>query len=243
MKIIPKNKHILYTTIFFLSIILLPGCFSDNKPSLLDQETQQNLTPKQVLDNLIAGNKRFLANAPLHRADLQMKGAKASKMGQFPKAVILACMDSRSIPEIVFDQSVGDIFTLRVAGNIVNKAMLGSIEYGTKYAGAKLIVVMGHTQCGAVEAACKGIREGNLPSIIDVITPAVTKIASYEKKDCSNTTFVTQIARQNVHNMMQMITKESPVIAQLVANKKVAIVGAMHDLASGVVTFDFTESN
>jgi len=237
---IQKSKFVVCIKIFFLSIILMiTGCFPD-KSSLRNQETQQNLSPQQVLENLIAGNKRFLSNTPLHRGDLQIKSAQASKLGQFPKAVVLACMDSRSIPEIIFDLSVGDIFTLRVAGNIVNKEMVGSIEYATKYAGAKLIVVMGHMQCGAVEAACKGIKDGNLSYIIDAITPAVNDIASQSAKDCDDTSFVTKIAWQNVRNMIQLILQESPVIAEMVARKEIAIVGAMHDLALGVVNFDFT---
>ena len=235
-----KFSLLLRTSLLFI-ILVMPGCTPD-KSTLLDHETQQNMSPDQVLHNLIAGNKRFISNTPLHRSNLQIKGAKASEVGQFPKAVILACMDSRSIPEIIFDVSVGDIFTLRVAGNIVTEAMIGSMEYGTKYAGAKLIVVLGHTQCGAVQAACKGVKAGNLPYVINPIVPAVDTIASRStSKNCDEDSFVTQIALQNVHNMMQLIIQKSPVIKELIASKEVAIVGALHDLASGVVKFEFTE--
>ena len=242
MKPIQKNKLVVCIQAFFIvTILLVTGCSTDT-PSQ-NQEPVQNLSPKQVLDDLIAGNKRFLSNSPLHRNDLQIKGAEAAKLGQSPKIVILACMDSRSIPEIVFDQSVGDIFTLRVAGNIVNKAMVGSIEYATKYAGAKLIVVLGHTKCGAVEAACQGIRDGNLSAIIDVIEPAVQDVSSQSEKNCDDNAFVTKLARQNVYNMMQLILKESPVVADMIARKELAIVGGMHDLRSGVVNFDFIDQS
>ena len=137
-------------------------------------------------------------------------------------------MDSRSIPEIVFDQSIGDIFALRIAGNIVNKEILASMEYGTKYAGAKLIVIMGHTQCGAVEAVHKGVRGGSLSPIIDII-----RVAQEQKPESS----IDNLALRNVDNMVQRVVEESAVIREMVANKEVVLVGALYDLESGVVKF------
>ena len=166
---------------------------------------------------------------------------QASKQGQFPKAVILACMDSRSVPEIIFDQSIADIFTLRVAGNVINDEMLASFEYATKHAGAKLIVIMGHTQCGAIQAVCEGGLSGNLESLAHAIEPAVDMIkkqTSDEPIDCRNTNTTTIIAMQNVRNMKSRIVDESKVIKKLISEGEIKIVGALHNLETGVVTFE-----
>jgi carbonic anhydrase len=224
------------------SVVIITGCVSE-KLGLFDKEKQQEMTPAQVLQDLIAGNERFRSDVPLKRDSLQAMSAQASKIGQFPKAVILSCMDSRSIPELVFDQSIADILTLRVAGNVVNKDMLASMEYATKYLGAKLIVIMGHTHCGALKAACKDVQGGNLSYVLDAIQPAVNGIEHTSKQErvCDDASVITDIALQNVVNMMQLVVQESTIIRDMIARKEIAIVGALHDLESGIVSFKFSK--
>lgn len=236
------NAKISYGILFLIAvgIAIYAGSFYFKKsPRIFDEEQQQNMSPKQVLQDLIDGNKRFYTNKPLKRKSLMIKSQQASEWGQFPKAVILACMDSRSIPELTFDQTIADIFTLRVAGNVVNQEILASLEYATKHSGAKVIVVMGHTQCGAIKAVCAGGLSDNLVSLERAIEPAVATIRKEnEQFNCSDSETITAIAWQNVRNMMQAVLKGSPVIKELVAQGSVKLVGALHDLESGVVTFE-----
>jgi carbonic anhydrase len=195
-------------------------------------------TPDNILEDLIEGNKRFYSNSPLIRQSLISLSQKASKAGQFPKAVILACMDSRSIPEIVFDQSIADIFTLRIAGNVINKDILASMEFAVQQVGVKVIVIMGHTQCVAITAACKGKVAGNLGSLTAAIEPAVTQIKKQDQQfDCNNDATIKNIVMQNVHNMKQLVIEDSIIIRKLVVKKSIMLVGAVHDLESGIVTF------
>jgi carbonic anhydrase len=238
-----QGRFLIIRNAFYLfSILILTGCVLE-KHDLFDKKNQQKMSPGQVLQDLIAGNKRSCSNVRLKRGSLQAKGAQASRVGQSPKAVILACMDSRSIPEIVFDQSIADIFTLRVAGNVVNKDMLASMEYATKHVGTRLIVIMGHTHCGAIKAACKDVQGGNLAYVLDAIQPAV-KAKKYKSKQyslCDDTSVITEIASQNVANMMQVVLQESTIIRDMIARKEIAMVGAIHDLESGIVTFKFSK--
>ena len=209
------------------------------KHHVVTAEQQSMMSPDQVLQDLIDGNKRFYSSNKKERPSLMSLSQKTHKYGQFPKAVILACMDSRSAPEIIFDQSIGDIFTLRVAGNIVNDAMLASLEYATKHSGSKLIVIMGHTQCGAIEAVCKGGLSGNLKTLAHAIEPAVMLIGKQHKQlNCSDDNITREIAMQNVRNMVAHVIKGSEVIRTLLAQKKIKIVGALHNLKTGVVTFE-----
>lgn len=199
------------------------------------------MTPDQVLQDLIDGNKRFYSNAAIERYSPVALSKKASEQGQFPKAVILACMDSRSIPEIVFDQSVGDIFTLRIAGNVVNDEMIASLEYATKHSGSKLIVIMGHTQCGAIQAACKEVTVGYLQALVHAIEPAVAMVKEQspeQELDCDDATTINNIAWQNVRNMRARVIQKSATIRELLSQGKIKIVGALHNLETGVVTFE-----
>jgi carbonic anhydrase len=242
-----KNKNLgnanMSYGIYFLIvgiIVFLSSCYT-KESQIFDQEQQKNISPDQVIQDLIDGNKRFYSNKPLKRSSLVIKSQKASEWGQFPKAVILACMDSRSIPEIVFDQTVADVFTLRVAGNVVNDDMLASLEYATKYSGAKVIVIMGHTQCGAIKAACAGQMTGNLKSLDQTIELAIATIQEQmpnEPLDCTNAVIVKNIAIQNVRNMIMRVIERSDVIRELIAQGSIKMVGALHDLESGVVTFE-----
>ena len=211
------------------------------KRSLFSAKQQRKITPDQALKDLIAGNKRFCAHSSKICSSLLKLSKKASKRGQFPKAVILACMDSRSIPEFIFDQSIADIFTLRVAGNVVNDDIFESMEFATKYAGAKLIVVMGHTQCGAIKAACECVTSGNLKSLVEAIRPAVAHVKkqnSDEQIDCNDDATLKAVALQNVRNMKAHIIEKSPVIREMLEKGEIRLVGALHDLRSGVVTFE-----
>lgn len=190
----------------------------------------------QVLQNLKQGNQRFVSGQPKER-DYE-KQILSTKKAQYPEAVVLSCMDSRNIPELAFDQGIGKIFAIRVAGNVINQDILGSMEYGTKVVGAKLIIVMGHTNCGAMKAACKGIKLGNLTSLLQQLQPSVqTAEATLQSSDCTDATLVDAIAKRNVINMVQQIPQKSSIIAELVQQGKVKIIGAMYDVSTGKITF------
>ncbi|KTD22131.1 carbonic anhydrase [Legionella lansingensis] len=198
--------------------------------------TQQAMTPSQALLRLKEGNQRFQGNRMKQRNYLAQ--AKQSSYGQFPWVVILNCMDSRSVPEFIFDQGIADLFTLRVAGNILNEDILGSMEYATKVVGARLIVVLGHTSCGAVAGACEDVELGHLDHVLDKIKPAVdpTKQAT-GLKDCSNSKLVDTIAKNNALNVVRQIQQQSSIISNLLAQGKVGIVAGIHDIRTGKVTF------
>lgn len=242
-----NKKNILSLKIclgIFVAIIMI-GLFSSSlyskKYLFLTEKKQSKFTPDQVLQDLINGNRRFYLSKKIKRPSLVALSKKAHKHGQFPKAVILACMDSRSVPEIIFDQSIADIFTLRVAGNVINDEMLASFEYATKHAGSKLIVIMGHTQCGAIQAVCKGGLKGNLESLARAIEPAVEMIKKEipdMEFDCGDTAITSDIALQNVRNMKAKVIHRSKVIRKLLSSGEIKIVGALHDLETGVVTFE-----
>ncbi len=208
---------------------------------LFDAKQQRMMTPDQVLQDLIDGNKRFYSNNKKQRPSSLTLSKKAKNQGQFPKAVVLACMDSRSVPEIIFDQEIADIFTLRVAGNITNDDMIESLEYATKYAGSKLIVIMGHTYCNAIRVVCEGNLSGNFQSLAHAIDPAVETIKKQnpgKQLDCNDDNTTKDIAMQNVRNMISRVIKGSDIIQTLLTKGTIKIVGALHDLESGVVTFE-----
>lgn len=240
-----KNKTLGSKVSYGICVVIVAVVFASSFyvkiPHIFGEEQQKSMTPDQVLQDLMNGNKRFYSNTLLRRQSLVVKSQKAGEWGQFPKAVILACMDSRSIPEIVFDQTIADIFTLRVAGNVVNDDMLASLEYATKHSGAKVIVIMGHTQCGAIKAACAREMVGNLKYLdhtIELAIATVQKQSSNKRLDCSDSTVINEIAMQNVRNMMRRVMKGSPVIKELISQGSVKMVGALHDLETGVVTFE-----
>ena len=206
-----------------------------------NKRKQQIMTPDQVLQELIDGNKRFYSNNKNQQPALCSISQKTKRLEQFPKATILACMDSRSVPEIIFDQFIGDIFSLRVAGNIVNNEIVASLEYATQYADAKLIVIMGHTHCGAIESVCTGNLHGNLQALANAIDPAVKEVQKQHSDtplDCKDEAFIKKISQQNVRNMISRVTQESEIIQELLEKETIKIVGALHDLESGVVTFE-----
>jgi len=194
------------------------------------------MTPDDVLRDLMEGNKRYVAGelSPPH---VKKRIAAASK-GQYPKAVILSCLDSRVPVELVFDQGIGDIFVGRVAGNVENEDQLGSMEFATKVAGSKLVMVLGHESCGAVKGACDGVEMGNLTALLSKIQPAVDAVDGYEsaQRNSKNAEFVAKVVEQNVRQTVADIRERSPVLAELEREGSIKIVGALYSLHDGSVT-------
>ena len=202
------------------------------------RETQATMTPTKAIQFLKEGNERFQNNLKANRNLLQQVNETSD--GQFPFATILSCIDSRVSAELVFDQGLGDIFSVRIAGNFVNEDILGSMEFACKLAGTKLIVVLGHTSCGAVKGACDDAKLGNLTKLIEKIKPAVDAVQ--EPKDASlrnssNLDFVDSVAAKNVQLTIDRIHAESPILTEMEKNGEILIVGAMYDINNGAVTF------
>ena len=202
----------------------------------LTAEQQAALTPDAIIQQFKEGNARFLAN-DLTVRDHTSK-VRSAAAGQFPKAVVLSCLDSRIPVEDVFDLGLGDVFVGRVAGNIVNEDLLGSMEFGTKVMGARVILVLGHRHCGAVVAAIDNVQLGNITALLGRIQPAVKKSQDFSgEKVTSNVAFVDHVARNNVRHAHEVITAQSPLIAELVKTGAVKIVGAYYDMETGAVEF------
>lgn len=200
------------------------------------KETQQNLTPEQVLLMLKEGNKRFAKNLKANR-NLQQQVQETSE-GQFPIATILSCMDSRTSAELIFDKGLGDIFSIRIAGNVLNDDILGSMEFGTKAVGTKIILVLGHTKCGAVAGACNNVKMGSLTQLLDKIKPAIdAEKEIIENRTGSNEAFVNSVTIKNIHLVMDQIRKQSSIIAEMESQGYVQIAGGLYDVTSGEVTF------
>lgn len=202
----------------------------------ISQTKQQEMTPKQALQRLKDGNQRFLNRQQISRDYL--KQAYQASYGQYPFAVVLNCMDSRSVPELFFDQGLADLFTLRVAGNVLNNDILGSMEFATKVVGARLIVVLAHTSCGAVAGACGDVRLGHLTDVLDKIQPAVhMTMKEQNSKNCSDHKLIDAIARNNALQVVKEIQEQSPILRELVKNKQVGIVAGLHDIKTGQIQF------
>jgi carbonic anhydrase len=209
---------------------------ADDAPQPNSKEQQNTLTPAAALEKLETGNARFAADGLLHRDWRQQRAQTAS--AQFPFAVVLGCIDSRVPAEIVFDQGLGDIFNARVAGNIIDDEILGSMEFACKIAGAKLIAVIGHTRCGAVKGACSGARLGHLTGLLEKIRPSVeTAKARMPGASAIDSKFVDEVAELNVQNTIRQIREQSPVLRELIDAGSVGIVGGIYDLDSGKVHF------
>lgn len=200
------------------------------------KEMQQSISPQQALERLIEGNERFINNVSSNRNLIEQ--AEATLEGQHPFAVILSCIDSRASSELIFDQGIGDIFSIRIAGNIVNEDILGSMEFGCKAAGAKLVVVLGHTHCGAVKGACDNVEMGNLTHLIDKIKPSINQEnETLDNRTSSNGDFVLNVTKINVTASINAILEKSPIVREMVELGEIKIVGGMHDIANGKVTF------
>jgi carbonic anhydrase len=242
------NKTIL------LSLLLTVTVFSCNNPKLPNepnqiqsyptplvedittQEEQKALTPDTVIKRLKEGNNRFIANNVTARDHSKM--VRATSGGQYPKSVVLSCLDSRIPVEDVFDKGIGDMFVARNAGNIVNEDMLGSMEYACRVSGAKLILVMGHSGCGAVKSAIDDVKMGNITAMLAKIKPAVALSGSFEgEKNSKNEPYTDVVGKNNVLHSIEAIKQQSPILKEMLEKGEIKMVGAYYDIKSGVVTF------
>jgi len=202
----------------------------------LTKELQAAITPSMALSLLQEGNRRFVNNLKANRNLLQQ--ANETFDGQHPFAVVLSCIDSRTSAELIFDQGLGDIFSVRIAGNIVNEDILGSMEFACKLAGAKIIVVLGHSNCGAIKGACDHVVMGNFTTLLAKISPSVDDEVETKKNRCSqNSVFVENVAAINVKRTVTVIMERSIVLSQMIQNGEIGIIGGMHELATGQVSF------
>mgnify|MGYP001814337988 FL=1 len=198
--------------------------------------TQAAITPQKALQLLKEGNTRFVQGNMLERNLMQQ--VKATGSGQFPFATIVGCIDSRASNELIFDQGIGDIFSARIAGNFVNDDIIGSLEFASRVAGSRLIVVLGHTECGAVKGACDDVVMGNLTQTLANIKPAVAAVTGHDSdRSSKNMAFVKTVTEKNVVLTVQRILERSPILRDMVNKGELAIVGAMYDVHTGKVTF------
>ncbi len=200
------------------------------------QETQATITPTKALTFLREGNERFRANLRMSR-DL-LKQVNETREGQFPFATILSCIDSRTSAELIFDQGLGDIFSIRLAGNVVNEDVLGSMEFSCRVAGSRLVVVLGHSHCGAIKGACDGVQLGNLSSLLNKIQPAVYRErAETADRSSKNVAFVERVAEIHVRRSVASVLEQSVVLREMIEGGRIALVGAMYSVETGAVTF------
>lgn len=201
-------------------------------------ETQATCSPELALQLLKEGNARFVNNLRASRDLLQQ--ANETRDGQWPFATIVSCIDSRTSAELIFDQGLGDIFSVRIAGNVINTDILGSLEFACNVAGSKLIVVLGHTSCGAIKGACDHVELGNLTELLSKIQPAVyeeSHTLDPARRNSQNSTFVENVADLNVRRSVRSIINRSFILGQMIAAGEIGIIGAKHNLASGEVSF------
>lgn len=202
------------------------------------KDTQANTTPRMALEYLRDGNRRFVQNLKANR-DL-LKQANETRDGQWPFATVLSCIDSRTSAELIFDQGLGDIFSIRIAGNVVNTDILGSMEFACAVAGSKLLVVLGHTSCGAIKGACDHVEMGNLTELLAKLQPAVYQERTFkdpEQRSSKNSEFVENVARINVHRSVLAVVERSYILERMIEDGKIAVVGGMHSLDTGLVEF------
>lgn len=229
--------------LFYLFVIFVASCASPSRTavireletSILRSEELEKLTPDSVLTLFKAGNQRFLSGAMVAR-DPQAQLALSAEVGQAPKAIILSCIDSRVPVETIFDMGIGDIFVARVAGNVVDEDMLASMEYACKYIGSKVIMVLGHESCGAVNAACAGLRDGNLTELMRKIHPAVD-LAAADGGDPFSKEFQSRAVGYNVDVMVDDVLQKSPILAELSSRGEIKVVGGVFSIYTGLVSF------
>ncbi len=202
----------------------------------LTKEMQAAITPDMALNLLKEGNKRFMNNLKANRNLLQQ--ANETSEGQHPFAIILSCIDSRTSAEIIFDQGLGDIFSVRIAGNIINEDILGSMEFACKVAGSKIIAVLGHSNCGAVKGACDHVEMGNLTSLLAKIRPAIDDETTItENRHAQNPEFIAKVTEIHVHRVMREIVGRSPILYEMLQMQHIKLVGGVHEISTGEVTF------
>lgn len=200
------------------------------------KETQASLTPEMAFQILKEGNIRFANNLKVNRNLLQQLNETSEE--QYPFAVVLSCVDSRTSAELIFDQGLGDLFSIRIAGNIVNDDILGSMEFACKISGAKIIVVLGHSRCGAIKGACDNITLGNLTGLIGKLKPAVARVREpATNRNSKNSEFVENVARANVFQTIANIKHRSAVLREMLENYQIAIVGGMYEIQTGMIEF------
>lgn len=243
-----KFNHFRFLTAVILAAVIATGCkcpqeacsitASDAKVLATPptKESQAATTPAQALAELKAGNARFVSGRPLHRN--LATDIKATSSGQYPIAVVLSCIDSRQPIEIVLDQGIGDIFSARVAGNVLNDDILGSMEFACKVSGAKLIAVIGHSNCGAIKGAIDGVQLGNLTDLLTKVKPAMDAVpADVQPRTSKNYTFVDDVSEANMKLVIQQIRERSPILREMLDKGEIGIVGGMYDLKTGKVEF------
>ena len=199
-------------------------------------ETQANLTPEKALEILKEGNKRFVNNLKVNRNLLEQ--VNATKDGQYPFAIVLSCIDSRTSAELIFDQGLGDIFSVRIAGNVLNEDILGSMEFACKLAGSKQIMVLGHSKCGAIKGACAEVKLGNLTGLLQKVEPSIETVSlEMRETERTNPKFIKAVERQNVLATMDQILEKSLVLRELLENGEIGIAGGYYDVDTGEVEF------
>jgi carbonic anhydrase len=196
------------------------------------KEYLQTLTPSQGYELLVEGNKRFISNLKADHDHLEV--INQTREGQYPFAVILSCMDSRTSVELIFDQGLGDLFSIRVAGNIVNNDIIGSIEYAIKYVGTKVLMVLGHTECGAIKSAKQGVEDGHITALLDRIQPSISKAMI---RDDRENKFRDKVAYANVENSLEEILTRSAIVKEMFTKGQIGIVGGVYNIESGEVDF------
>jgi carbonic anhydrase len=202
----------------------------------LTKELRDKITPMEAIQLLKKGNERFVNNLKVNRNLLQQVNDTSD--GQHPFAVILSCIDSRTSAELIFDQGLGDVFSVRIAGNIQNPDILGSMEFGCKVAGAKVIAVLGHTKCGAIKGACDHVQMGNLSTLLEKIKPVVDgEKTTSSNRNATNSVFVEKVASLNVKLTQKLIIKNSAILKEMIQNGEIAIIGGMYDVETGIVDF------
>jgi carbonic anhydrase len=202
----------------------------------LTKELQAAITPEIALDLLKEGNHRFMSNLQSNRNLLEQ--ANETSDGQHPFAVILSCIDSRTSAELIFDQGLGDVFSIRIAGNILNEDILGSMEFACKVAGSKIIAVLGHTRCGAIKGACDHVDMGNLTALLSKIQPAVyDEKTETQNRNSSNDEFVEKVSIINVKRTVNGILERSPILKEMIQKGEIKLVGGTHEISTGEVTF------
>jgi carbonic anhydrase len=200
------------------------------------KETQATTTPQSALQFLREGNYRFVNNLKAHRDLLQQ--VNETRDGQFPFAAVLSCIDSRTSAELIFDQGLGDIFSIRLAGNVVTEAVLGSMEFACKVAGSKLLVVLGHTKCGAIKGACDGVQLGNLTTLLNMVQPSVyLEQTVRERRSGDNPEFVDKVTQIHVRRSVEGVVERSPVLREMIERGQVGLIGAVYDVETGAVEF------
>jgi carbonic anhydrase len=231
-----NTKNNFFPIVLVLAVLVnLFSLYAQDKAITQTKQSQEETTPADALQMLKDGNDRFTSGNMLAR-DL-LGQAKTTAKGQYPYAVVLGCIDSRVTPEQVFDQGIGDIFDARIAGNFVNEDILGSMEFACKVTGAKLIMVLGHTNCGAIKGAIDEVKLGNLTHLLTSIKPAVDKTVFSGEKNSHNYDYVDLVSKENVLLAIENIKLKSPVLKQMLDDNEISIVGGMYDLQTGKVEF------